>query len=228
MQCACHLDCVSPIRVPATRVRLTRLFVRCQEDEGKDGTGGLYAHAGIVGSATAILKDLEEKGLLKVGAVRSWMAHMLRCWPHAGSPAHARMQRPGRFTCLGVRPAWLPPPTPRWSIIAVQRRPPPPSAALQDLLYAHLAGVGSGTPTPPGRATPATSPRRHRTSLAAKLGWWYKEQRAAGNIPSVPEEVVHRSASSSGDEFDMERAGEGQHALPGDPLVQPAAPFGIL
>lgn len=28
----------------------------------------MYAHAGIVGSATAILKDLDERGLLKVSA----------------------------------------------------------------------------------------------------------------------------------------------------------------
>ena len=29
---------------------------------------GMFAHSGIVGSATAILKDLEERGLLKVHA----------------------------------------------------------------------------------------------------------------------------------------------------------------
>ena len=35
-----------------------------QAGDGKD----MFAHAGIVASATAILKDLEDRGLLEVGA----------------------------------------------------------------------------------------------------------------------------------------------------------------
>ena len=41
------------------------LGLAMQAGDGK----GMFAHAGIVASATAILKDLEDRGLLKVSVV---------------------------------------------------------------------------------------------------------------------------------------------------------------